>query len=140
MSTVTFQSGNGLCAGTIVNDGWNLKVSGTCKAPGNVLKYMAPSPPDLRMSRAGSALPWANEDMAYDNTPNKGEVQIHNGQFSFTLANPNCYYTDNGSKLLQPHVHFTVGDKIFDVELGTTCTPNRSLTGLPGRAVRTTYR
>jgi len=140
MSTVTFQSSNGLCTGTIVNDGWNVKVSGTCKAPGNTLKYMSSAPPDLRMSRAGSALPWASEDMAYDNTPNKGEIQMVNGRFSFTLANPNCYYMNNGARLVAPHVHFTVNNQHFDVELGIACTPNRSLTGLPGRAVRTTYR
>jgi hypothetical protein len=117
MSTVTFQSSNGLCTGTIVNDGWNVKVSGTFKAPGNTLKYMSSAPPDLRMSRAGSALPWASEDMAYDNTPNKGEIQMVNGRFSFTLANPNCYYMNNGARLVAPHVHITVNNQHFDVEL-----------------------
>lgn len=140
MSQVVFQSENGLCKGVIDNDGWNIKVTGQCELNDTTLKYIAAAPPDLRMSRAGSALPWGNSDMAYENTPNKGEVSLVDGHFTFTLFRPNCYYIKNGSKLIAPHVHFTIADQHFDVELGLPCTANRSLTNLAGRPVRATGR
>lgn len=136
----TFKSANGLCEGTISIDNQHVVVKGYCQIPAQSMKYMAAAPPDFRMSRDGSGLPWANPNMAYDNTPNKGEIPIVNGSFTFTLVRPNCYYMDNGAKLIAPHVHFTIGNQHFDVELGIPCIPNRSLKSLPGKFNRSVRR
>jgi hypothetical protein len=125
------------CQGVILSNGWHIQVKGVCDIKGN-LRYMASSPPDLRMSRAGSALPFANEEMAYQNTPNKGEISIDK-EFSISLVQPNSYYKNNGSKLEKPHLHFTIGDQYYDLPLGEYIA-NRSLSGLPERHSRTTGR
>ena len=125
------------CRGVILCDGWHVQVKGECSIKG-ILRYMAAAPPDLRMSRAGSALPFADEEMAYANTPNKGEVAC-SGQFEFTLAKPNSYYSHNGSQFHSPHVHFTCGDQYYDLALGEAIA-NRSLSGLEGRHSRATGR
>jgi hypothetical protein len=119
---------------------WIFTIKGAC-AHGQTLKYLAAAPSDIRQSRAGSGLPFPNPKIAYDNTPNKGEVQIRDGQFEFQLVYPAAYYIENGSTLVAPHVHFTVDDgEYFDVKLGPCRFPNRSLKHLPGRARRTTGR
>ena len=142
MSQVNFHSANGLCSGTATlhEDGWTVTVRGVTKVNDTEVKYMAAASPDLRLAYSGSGLPWGSADIAYDHTNNKGSAPITNGQFAFTITRPNCYYIENGSKLVAPHVHMTIGNQHFDVELGVPCVPNRSLKNLEGRPCRTTHR
>ena len=139
----TFNSDNGKCQGQILTDSnqWVFTIQGVCKnVTGNTVKYMAAAPPDLRQSYMGSGLPFGNEEIAYEGSPNKGEATINGSNFSFTVISPNAYYKDNGSTLVKPHVHFTVGQDYFDVALGVGHIANRSLTNLPGRPNRSTGR
>ncbi len=139
----TFNTDSGKCQGRILTDDntWVFTVQGMYKSgKESTLKYMAAAPPDLRQSYMGSGLPFATANMAYEGSPNKGEAKIGaDGIFSFTVIRPNAYYIDNGSKMVQPHVHFTIGKEYFDVALGVENMPNRSLTRLPGRPDRSTH-
>ena len=140
--TLTFNSHN--CQGrvTIAPDMWNITVEGTVRSPQDKkLRYIAAAPPDRRASYMGSALPFANAEMAYDSTPNKGEIDLSSGaSFKFNLVRPNAYYRANGSQLLMPHVQFAIGKDVFDVPLGLLPYPDRSLSSLPGRRDRSTHR
>ena len=133
----SFSSNNGICQGTIAFNGWDLIITGTCKAGGAPkMRYAAAAPADLRMSYMGSGLPFPNEEVAYEGSPNVGEVQLNGGQFSFRLVNPNSYYKNNSTTLVRPHVMFTIGDQYFDVPVPAREFPNRSLTSMPGRTNR----
>lgn len=121
-------------------DGWNFVVEGTVNTDQTELRYIAAAPPDFRLSYMGSGLPYATADMAYDNTRNKGTVALDsNKSFRITIVRPNAYYKDNGSVLVNPHVQFSVGKEMFDVQLGLPIA-NRSLSSLPGRPKRSTGR
>jgi hypothetical protein len=143
MSVDTFSSSDGKCQGKIVTDNnWNITVNGVCEVVGGTsVRYAAAAPADLRMSYMGSGLPYPNEEVAYEGSPNIGEVPIKGGAFSFQIISPNCYYKDNGSTMVQSHVHFVIGSEYFDVPLPSARKfANRSLTGMPGRANRTAGR
>jgi hypothetical protein len=103
--------------------------------------YMAANPIDRGYTYSGSGLPFPNEDIAYENTPNKGEGVIDNdGDFSLTLMYPNAYYINQGSILLNPHVELTtVAGEMFSIDLGRPF-QNRSLKHLPDRYNRTIGR
>ncbi len=132
-----------LCNGTIQTDqnGWNITVTGTCNVPAPHVRYAAAAPADFRMARAGSGLPYACEDMAFEGSPNVGEVPLTDGQFSFNIVCPNSYYVENGSRLVGPHVHFTIGDEYFKIPLNNALTHKyRSLTSRPGTTSRISRR
>lgn len=131
------------CSGVIHtdSDGWEITVQGVCQVNASSLRYAAASPPDLRMSRAGSGLPFPNDTVAYEGSPNVGEVPVSKGRFSFKVTCPNSYYTKNGSELVKPHVHVTVGTEYIDIPLASArVAANRSLTSMPGRSKRSTGR
>jgi len=93
------------------------------------------------MSYMGAGLPFPNEEVAYEGSPNVGEVPIVNGAFSFSIINPNSYYVSSGTKLVEPHVHFTIGSEYFDVPLPMAQqVANRSLTSMAGRPNRVVGR
>lgn len=142
MSLVSSFSSPKKCNGQVFLDeqGWIFTVKGKCS--GKVVRYLAAAPSDLRQSRAGSGLPFPSATMAYENTPNKGEVSVlPDGSFQFELVYPSAYYINNGSEYVEPHVHFTVDDyERFDVKLGSSRFQDRSLKHLVGRARRTTGR
>lgn len=126
------------CKGQVlINDETKVfTVKGVCS--GRQLRYLAAAPPDFRDSYAGSGLPFPNETIAYDNTQNKGKVDIKDGKFEFRLAYPNSYYINGGSTMVKPHVNIVVDDsEVVDVKLGEPLIPNRSLKHLPGRPRRT---
>lgn len=99
---------------------------------GNVIQYIAPSPPDYRASFSGSALPYANEDQAYDETPNLGRVILKNNTFAFDIATPNGYYEDFSSKIVTPFVYINYKingvEKHLKINLADSSIPYRSLT------------
>ena len=139
----SFTSDNGKCSGqiTVDKDNWVYTIVGGCKTDSSdKLNYVASAPATFRQSYMGSGLPYPNEEIAYDNTPNRGEAAIHNGKFSFSVISPNSYYINNGSVLVKPHVQFTIGTELFVVSLGVEPIANRSLTSLPGRPVRKAHK
>ena len=99
--------------------------------------YWAANPPTFSTSYNGSALPYANPTMAYENTPNKGSVRANNGRFEFYVNYPNSYYIGLGTVYVKPHVNIRICDKkvpgggeVHRIELGDGV-PFRSLTYAP---------
>ena len=113
------------CDGSIVYAGnGNLVVDGTLKENVNNTKitFWAANPPDYRQSFTGSGLPFANPEMAYDNTENKGMVMTDSsGKFQFRLKLPNSYYLGLGTIHRSPHVHIRIQndkrDTVHSVDL-----------------------
>lgn len=69
------------------------------------LAFWAPSPPDYRTSYSGAGLPFADREMAYENTPNAGVVDVKNdGTFDFSVSYPSGYYSGLGTLYVSPHV------------------------------------
>mgnify|MGYP001277275392 CR=1 FL=1 len=129
--------GNNTCKGQVMYNPESrvFTLTGSCSGP---MRYLAAAPPDLRQSRAGSGLPWPNEQMAYDQTPNTGRLTAEEAKnFVIKLYQPNCYYVNGGSTMVKPHVHIFVNEsQLLDVKLGECPVANRSLKHLPGRARR----
>jgi len=96
--------------------------------------YWAANPPTYTTSYTGSGLPYANPDMAYDNTPNRGLVKAVGGKFEFRLRYPNSYYIGLGTVNVEPCCHIKVCganiDKIHTIKLGNGI-PFRMLTYPP---------
>jgi len=75
------------------------------------IKYSAANPPTYNSNFSGSGLPYPSEDIAYENTPNRGSVEIINGEFTFSIRYPNSYYINMGTIYIEPHVKLTIVDK-----------------------------
>ena len=75
------------------------------------VKYNASSPPDYNANFSGSGLPFPNEEVAFESTPNKGVVEIINGDFSFVIKYPNSYYTNMGTIYVPPQVRLVLVNK-----------------------------
>jgi hypothetical protein len=74
------------------------------------LKYSAPNPPTYSSNFSGSGLPYPNEEIAFQNTPNRGVVPIVNGSFKFDLKYPSSYYINLGTVYIEPHVKVLIVD------------------------------
>lgn len=119
---------------------------------GGKIVYQAPEPADLRQSTSGSALPYANPQMAFG-VINTGVVMADDkGDFVFQVMIPNSYYLDgngadigHGKILVKPHikVNITLGNgqvKKYNFDIGSHAMFLRSLTNYPGKYVRSTGR
>lgn len=72
----------------------------------STIKYFAASPPDYRSSFPGSALPFASERQAFENTPNIGSVTVDaDNRFQISLSKPNSFF-DIDNKI-EPYVSIT---------------------------------
>ena len=82
-------------------------VNGTIQDPvdDNKIMYYAASPPDFRTTYTGSGLPFANQEQAFYNTPNKGFVRLNNGKFSIELLYPNSYMVGLGTVTIPPTLY-----------------------------------
>jgi hypothetical protein len=74
------------------------------------IKYSACNPPTYNGSFTGSGLPFPSEDVAYENSPNRGVVEVVNGRFKFTIKYPNSYYINLGTVYVPPHVKIMLVD------------------------------
>jgi hypothetical protein len=135
----SFLSANGSCSGKVTHANGLIHVDGRCSVPGTELSFIAAAPADARSSSMGSGLPFGNPHIAYEGTVNRGTVPVVNGRFQLSLVPPNSYYVKNGSLLISPHVHITIGNEYFNIPFGNH-TPNRSLSSLPGMPNRSTRR
>jgi hypothetical protein len=113
----------------------NYIVNGKSNSPNAVfVKYWAAAPPTYSLSFSGSGLPYPNEEVAHEKTPNQGVAKIQNGQFQFALEYPNSYYDNMQKVYVEPHVKFVFcdskGQNIGDVHIGKLGNgiPFRSLT------------
>jgi len=99
------------CKGVIyANKSGNFKLKGTATG-GTILKYWAAAPPVCSYSTAGTGLPFPNEQIAYENTPNKGEISLGlGGAFEIILQYPSGYYAGQGELYVPPHVNIKLCD------------------------------
>jgi len=92
------------------NDNGSINVEGKLEFPfnsqTNKLIFVAAKEADLRTSYSGAGLPFANSEMAYDSTPNQGEidVELNTNKFSFSINAPNSYYSGLGTVYIKPHI------------------------------------
>lgn len=138
----SFKSANNLFYGNVQVDNKTnlLYITGQCYVSNaDRIGYIAASPSDKRQSYMGTDLPFANPEIAYDETVNKGEAMLKSSQFKFSLKKPNSYYVKNGTMLIEPHVHISAGSEYFDVPLGKSAA-YRSLTSIPGQYNRVSGR
>lgn len=116
------------------------KVSGKLRAPllsaGQVfVQYWAAAPPTYGSSASGSGLPFPNEEVAFDRSPNIGRVQLMpDGSFKIKLHFPNSYYKTLGSVYVKPNVKLLFRDaggnmigRVLTITIGEGI-PFRSLT------------
>lgn len=111
--TSTFE--NAYCNGTIEkgDNDYEIIVKGAIntKVANDTMYYIAGAPPDFKMSCSGSALPFASQIQAFDNTPNKGKVKVQNdGTFEIKLLLPNAYYVGLGTVYVPPKVYLQYYD------------------------------
>lgn len=82
--------------------------------------FWAPAPPNYRTSYSGSALPYSNSEMAFDQTPNAGTVKVQrDGTFSFSIKYPSGYYAGLGTMYVSPHIRMQtiINGKVGDTEV-----------------------
>lgn len=100
------------CKGVIQsNPSGNFKIKGTVagSTSKSVLKYWAANPSTCSYSTPAMGLPFPNEEIAYENTPNKGEVLLDaSGKFEIVIKYPAGYYTGQGETYVPPHINFLI--------------------------------
>lgn len=97
------------------------------------VKYTASSPPTYNSNFSGSGLPYPNEIVAFENSPNKGVAEVINGDFSFTIKYPNSYYMNMGTIYIPPQVKLLLVNK-DNKEMGKPLTINLG-NGIPFRTL-----
>ena len=75
------------------------------------LKYSASNPPTYNSNFSGSGLPFPTEEIAFENTPNRGVVEVMNGSFTFSIKYPNSYYINMGTIYISPCVKILLINK-----------------------------
>lgn len=132
-------------SGTVVysSDESIFTINGSFNGVSNTsLKYWAASPILRNYSSAGSGLPFPNPELAYENTPNQGQVLLdNNGHFMIKVNHPGAYYAKQGTILLKPHIHFKVNgiDQVYTIDIADYL-PYRSLSNFPDRPYRSIAR
>jgi hypothetical protein len=80
-----------------------------------VVRYLAAAPPDFRASFSGSALPFASQKQALENTPNSGRMRVGaRNSVDVPLVFPNSYYVASGTVLVPPtlYVEYVSGGEV----------------------------
>lgn len=125
------------CKDAIIDTGdGEYTVEGNYDGPNDsIVLFWAANPPNYNNSYSGSGLPFANPEMAFENTPNKGAVKLKGGKFKFNIRYPNSFYAGLGSVYIPPQVYYKVCNKnnkgkVNVLKLGEGI-PFRSLTYAP---------
>ena len=92
----------------IRNERKRLNVQFTFHDPVTSFEFWASSPPDYNASFSGSALPFPDSIIAYENTPNTGKFIPDSLQFTISILFPNSYYSHLGTRLIEPHLNIKV--------------------------------
>ena len=103
--------------GVIKNNKNVLEINGEIKNPLDNLKkikYWAADPSNYRYSYSGSGLPFNNQEQAYTNKINVGEVDVVDSKFSFKIYPPNSYYTKLNTNLIKPMLHITTCNSNYE--------------------------
>lgn len=141
---------NAYCSGTISNDEnydsqlvVKLRIMDPIK-DGKVF-YIAAAPPDYRATFSGSGLPFATQVQAFQNTPNKGTVEVSGSaqECEINLMTPNSYYVGLGTVYVPPTLYIeyiTDNDQKRNISIKLSDgIPYRSLTH-PGPGQNTAVR
>jgi hypothetical protein len=121
--------------GDIINEGsGDIQISGTVQseAENPEIIFWAAAPADHTTSFNGSGLPYANPEMAFENTPNTGKLIAYNRTFMFRIKYPNAYYASLGTGYIPPSVNIKISgenesEKITSIVIDDGI-PFRSLT------------
>ena len=113
------------CEGAISYRGkGDLVIQGRLKNVSSMYKlfFWAAAPPTYGTSFSGSGMPYSDPLTAYDRTPNKGVIDVQNGNFTINMKYPNAYYIGLGSVYIPPHINFKVSetgkdDTYFSVQI-----------------------
>ena len=114
-----------ICDGSISYRGKaDLVVQGKLKTGSSSSKlfFWAAAPPTYGTSFSGSGMPYPDPLTAYDRTPNKGVLDVVNGNFTINMKYPNAYYIGLGSVHVPPHINFKIceegkDDEYFSVQI-----------------------
>ena len=99
--------------------------------------WKAASPPTRGIGFAGAGLPYPNQDIAYENSPNQGTIQSPDGSFTIQLKGiPSGYFSGLGSIYVPPLIEFyskSQSGRIFHSTLwiNDTAAPYRWTSGAP---------
>ncbi len=133
MNTESFKEG--ACQGTIIfHNNEEVTVKGVINETvrGGRISFKAANPMDRISSFSGAGLPFANYQQAFDNTPNKGEIELTMGNnFQINILLPHSYYVSLGTVLVCPTLFIEYNNGIKDITLAiklTSPVPYRSLT------------
>ena len=111
---ISFQTDKNVCNMNFNKDTQgNVTFSGKVLFKGKLKKhylvYWAPNPPDYHHSFSGSGLPFPNYDIAYENSKNRGFIELpRSGEFEFTIQYPNAFYSGLGTVYINPHVNIMI--------------------------------
>lgn len=105
-----------------------VNIKGTLNNPSIFKKkvIIAPNPVDLRLSYSGSALPFPNEEIAFQNTKNIFIIN-DDGIINTSFKYPNSYYSFDGLNKIKSPILFIFDDNKFILELNDLC-PLKTLT------------
>lgn len=111
-------------------------------ASGKPIEYLAANPISKGYSLTGSGLPYPTSEIAFENTPNRGQITANgSGAFKITIQCPASYYTNQGKTLLHPHIQLSIaGESLVRHIRLTDEAPTRSLSSLDDRPNRSTGR
>jgi len=100
----------------------NLKIKGSLFNPAIYKKKVitAPNPIDIITSYSGSALPFPNEEIAFENTKNYLEIN-NDGIIDATFRFPNSYYSPDGKTKIKSPIVLILDDKKIIYELDDLC-------------------
>lgn len=76
-----------------------------------ILSYSAAKPPDYRQSYTGSALPFPDGIIAFQNSKNFGAIQCKTNVIEINMDFPNSYYSHVGTRIIPPYVKINIIDK-----------------------------
>jgi len=103
-------------------NGLNVNIKGSLRNPSVYKKkiVIAPAPSSKLTSYSGSALPFPNEEIAFQNTKNLFDIK-DDGVIETTFTYPNSYYSPDGLTKIKSPILFIFDDNKFIVELNDFC-------------------
>ena len=97
---------------TFFKDYSKIKLTGNVKNPGQYknIVIMAPNPIDRMSNYSGSGLPFPNNEIAFQNTPNKIDI-TGSGVIDGTFLYPNSFYMPDGINKIVSSIFLQLIDK-----------------------------
>lgn len=113
-----FESGSCSCKVVFKNENIMIKGNINESVKDFSIMYSACSPVDKRTSLSGSGLPYANAEMAFGNSPNKGIIQLgQDNSFNIVMQMPGSYYEHLGTILIGPTVFLRYNNGVSDINI-----------------------